>query len=576
MYQVSDAFKTAIKAPCVEFAIQGTIAGKTFTKGNILQGSFVITNQCSSDNEVEIGSVYTGELTATFLNMDLDRYGVNKKTVIPSYGVKLANNTYENIPLGVYNIQEAEWSAVGVSIRAYDNISKLDRECSEQVSGSAFDIATYACNKCGVELANEDFNSFVNGDKYFIEYPENDIETYRDLIHWLAQSLGCFVTANRQGKIEFRKYTQNIADTIDEYHRFEGGKFNDYITRYTGLTVVDMDTDEETVSYYNVIPDTGLTYSLGSNPFLQTSLMSEECRTNVLTAIRQINYVPFEITAVANPAYDLGDILCLPNGLGDETKLFCITKYTLTYNGDLKLKGAGKNPLLSSVKSKTDKSIAGLKRSKDDEKIRYYLFTNVEDILIGDGETKKILEVRFQSMKPTIAVFHAEVLLEAETTVSGITYNDAVGRIKYYFRENLIYDYEPEETWFDGKHILHLLYYFNILDTQMNHFEVMLNMSGGSALIKSADIKACVYGQALYATDNFDGIIKIVENMSDVSASLNGIDVLNPMTEAVSTGSKQTSIATFTENMFGIIATIRGITVTNGMIETVITEVEET
>lgn len=575
MYPVSADYKERIKRPVQRFQIRGTVGGESFTENNILKGSFSITNQCSGEMEVEIGSVYIGELSATFIGLELDRYNTIGKRIIPQYGLLIEEDVYEYVPLGVYTINEAEWSEVGLTVKAYDNMSLMDKNCDTQLSGKAFEIATFACDECGIELANRDFSAFVNSGDDLPEYPENDIETYRDVLHWISQSIGAFVTANREGKIEFRKYNRSVVDSLDEYHRFRGAKFSAFITRYTGMSCVDLDGEEETTTYYNVLPDDGLTYNLGSNPFLQTSLVPERCRENVLTALREINYVPFEVTAVANPAYDLGDILSFPNGLGDGTKLFCVTKYTLSYNGDLKLKGAGKNPALASAKSKSDKSIAGIKKASNEDKIRYYLFTNATEHLVEDGEDEKIIEIRFQCMKPTIVIFHAEILLKADTTVDGITYKDAVGQIKYIWHEMELTDYRPKETWFDGNHVLHLLYYFNVIDSQMNHFEVYLKMIGGSAYIQVAGIKSAIFGQNLYATDNFDGILRIKESMADVPASIATIVMTNSAAELLSYSMQGAEANEYSENMESVIALINAMTINNNMSETVNVEVEE-
>lgn len=575
MYPTSSAYKEVIKQPVQEFRLTGTIAGVEFDAENILKGSFQITNQCSGETEVEIGTVYTGELSATFIGIELDRYNTIGKKIIPKCGVYISPELYEDIPLGEYTISEAEWSAAGLTVKAYDNISLLDQTCNTQINGKAFEIATFACEECGLQLANQDFSAFVNAGTDFVEFPENDIETYRDLLFWIAQSIGAFVTANREGKIEFRKYGRTIVDSLDEYHRFRGAKFSDFITRYTGMSCVDLDGEEETTTYYNVSPDNGLTYNLGSNPFLQTSLVPEQCRKNVLTALQEINYVPFEVTAVANPAYDLGDVLSFPNGLGDGSKLFCITKYTLSYNGDLRIKGAGKNPALANAKSKSDKSIAGIKKASNEDKIRYYLFTNATEHLVEDGEDEKIIEIRFQCMKPTIVIFHAEILLKADTTVDDITYHDAVGQIRYVWHEMELTDYKPKETWTDGNHVLHLLYYFTITDSQMNHFEVYLNMNGGSAYIQVAGIKSAIFGQNLYATDNFDGILKIEESMENVPASIAAIAMANNAGELLAHSMQGAASDSYTESMEDVIALISAMTINNSMSETVNVEVEE-
>ena len=63
-------------------------------------------------------------------------------------------------------------------------------------------------------------------------------------------------------------------------------------------------------------------------------------RTNVLTALQQIDYVPFKVTLIGNPAYDLMDVFSFSGGIADKNKLFCMTKYNFKYNGGYE-SGAG-------------------------------------------------------------------------------------------------------------------------------------------------------------------------------------------------------------------------------------------
>lgn len=512
MYSVSNAYKQAIKEAVQKFHVRGKIGNTSFNTSNILKGSLSIRRQCSNDDELQIGTVYIGELTATFINVDLNRYAYQGKTISLEQGLDIGNS-YEYVPEGKYKIAEAEWSASGMAVKAYDNMAKLDKRVRDmQTIGNLKQIADMACDACGVELANQSFHDFPNGSKTFVIYPDNDIETYRDLLSWIAQTMCCFVIANREGKIEFKRYGTEPVDTLDEYHRFKGGKFADYVTKYTGVSVVNI--KNQTTSYYGLPQDDGLTYNLGSNPFLQIN--ANEAIQELLNALATIQFVPFDISGVTNPAYDLGDVLSLPGGLGDVSKLFCITKRVLRYNGELQLKGAGKNPELASAKSKLDKELAGLARSKNDDLIQYYSFTNSKRIPIADGESEKIIDIRFTSTKITNVIFQAEILLNVETTVNGIDYNDAVGTINYVLNGETV-EYSPVEEWVDGKHILHLLYYLSVEGGVLNRLEVSLSMAGGSVVIKQAELKACIYGQNLVATDAWDGIITIEEEVSDFS-----------------------------------------------------------
>ena len=361
MYSVSESYKQAMKQPVQRFSLDGQVGTVPFTDKNILEGSFAITNQCSGNEQVQIGQVYVAELSVTFLkNLFFQRYSLRKKVIKPNYGIKLSGGSYETIPLGVFNIDKAEWTASGVVIKAYDNMVKFDKSFkAKNLSGTPYDLIKLACNNCNLELnmKESDFNRFANGTRVLNLYGENDIETWRDCVSWVAQTIACNVFADRRGKIILRSYNQTPVDTIDAGNRFTGSSFADYETRYTGISVVSM--DDQATEYYALDEDDGLTYNLGSNPFMQNADSEIMCR-EILHAMEQIQYVPFSVSMIGNPAYDLMDVLSFDGGFADGDKLSCITKYSFTYNGKYSASGVGSDPALATANSKSDKSLAGL------------------------------------------------------------------------------------------------------------------------------------------------------------------------------------------------------------------------
>jgi hypothetical protein len=161
-----------------------------FTEEHILARTFSITGQCSDSSEVQIGQVYTAELKITLLRtLTLPRYSIKGEKIIPNFGL-FTGNVYEFIPLGIYTISKASWAASGVEITAYDNISKLDRTfSSKSLKGTPYELMNRACTACGLELATQkkDFDSFANGTRTLALYPDNDVETWRELVSWIAQ-----------------------------------------------------------------------------------------------------------------------------------------------------------------------------------------------------------------------------------------------------------------------------------------------------------------------------------------------------------------------------------------------------
>ena len=416
MYGVSDTYKTAMHQAVQKFRLTGTLGTTDFTDENILAGSFSITNQCCGNNEVQIGQVYVGELDATFLNLPLTRYSLKGMKITPSFGLMLADGSYEDLPLGVFNISEASWTMSGLVVKAYDNMSLLDKKCNtRQTTGTAYEMALLATEACGLTLGTTEaeFRTFANGTETFSLYAESDIETWRDFISWVAQTVGCNAMAGRDGSIIFRSYGQTVVDTLDEEHRFEGASFSDFETKYTGLSCVNL--ADQTTKYYHVENDDALVYNLGTNPLMQYGVdeTKDALRTNVLTALQKIDYVPFKVALIGNPAYDLMDVFSFSGGIADAKKLFCMTKYNFKYNGGYEMEGVGENPALASAKSKTDKNISGLLAQVEQGKLGITTFTNASAYAIATDDLK-VISIQFATSEANHMQFFGQIIVDVK------------------------------------------------------------------------------------------------------------------------------------------------------------------
>lgn len=511
MYQVSEEYLKQTKRKVQTFRLAGTVNKIAFTNHDILSGSFTITNQCSEQNNVKIGSVYIGELKCTF-KPDLQVPDWTNAQIIVSEGLLIDGTAWEDVPLGVYTVSEANDTEYGVDITAYDNMARFNRSCSVDITiGTPYELLTLACTTCEAELGmtQAEVDALPNGTESLSLYTENDIETWQDFVFWVAQATGTIATMDREGKLVLRSYTQNVVDTLTNHNRFTGSKFSKFETRYSGLSCVNMADD--TTSYYGSDPDNYLTYNLGSNPFLQYGVDSykEQIRRAVLTALLQIDYVPFETSCLCGAMYDLGDIIRCTDGIATG-KLGCVMMYDYTFNGGYKITGFGSDPALATAKSKTDKNLEGLRNNVSTNEILFFNYENASAIQIDDGEFKAIIDIRFTSSVSIGVLFQAEILLEATATEA-----DVIGTIEYTLNDVTIIGYNPTETWKNGKHILSLMYMLMIEENSINRWMVKLNIAGGSIAI--AQVRAVIYGQGLVGTIEWDGFITVEEKLTQIA-----------------------------------------------------------
>ncbi len=577
MYPVSEAFLQAVQGNTRKIYWTGkitTVAGVEyfFTQEDIVKGSGYITAQCCGNSEIELGAVYAAEMGIS-LFLDIDRYTLEDAKVELTYHLRLADGSYEAVPMGIFEVSEANRTTHVLELKAYDYMLRFDRDFNGfETIGTAYGMMALCSTACGVELAQsqEEIEALPNGSELLSIYPENDIETYRDVLYFTAQVLGGFFCINRGGRLEFRQYGNTPVMEIMQKHRFSSS-FSDFVTRYTAVSSTNLRT--QTSEYYAMEEDDGLTMNLGINPLLQFGLEEtrEELCRNILTALSVVNYVPFDSDTIGNPALDLGDVLTFSGGQADSQQITCVTSFTVKIGGRQSLKCVGKNPRLSQAKSKNDKNISGLLNQIEAGKIGIHTFTNASAYTLGETNVR-IISIEFASKEENHAQFFGQVVVDAvadamertanasgtivvpfptsaaggtdgstdassdgstdtseDTSTSADTTDVSVdvslpvtwtedGKVICYVTFELndaeILLHRPVETWHSGKHILSLYYPIeNVVPNITNTLNVYLRMENGSGTVGIGDCIASISGQAMAAAAAWDGKITIEESI---------------------------------------------------------------
>lgn len=549
MYPVSEEYKKAISESSRSFFWTGEITTKqgkkyTFRNKDIVKGSGYISRQCSGSSEIELGSVYAAEMGISLFS-DIDRYSLEDAVITLSFHLKVDGGTYEEVPMGVFYVAEANRKIKTLELKAYDAMLNLEKNFNKGLSSAfPYDFLSLLSKACHVELAQskEEIEALTNGTELLGIYQENDIETWRDFLYYLAQALGCFSLIDREGKLRLISYGIESSKTVDSRHRYTS-TFSDFVTRYTAVSSTNKKTD--IAEYYSVKPDDGLTMNLGVNPLLQFGLEEKRKRiiNNILTALTVVSYVPFESDTIGDPALDLGDVIKFTGGHADETKRSAITSIETKINGKQTIKCVGKNPRLANAKSKNDKNIAGLESSISENKLSIYTYVNALKIAVG-AEKTSIINIEFASGDETNAEFHAEVIMDvksksvdrsvtAETTIEidkeskvitlPVNWNEdgkTVLKAYYVLDGKEVEQFHPTETWLSGKHLLNL--YYPIIEMQANElhtFEVLIELTNGSATIEPQNAMATISGQGLGAQERWDGRITVDEEIKLIELS---------------------------------------------------------
>ena len=580
MYPVSEAFLRAVQENTRRYYWTGKITTKggavyLFGYEDIVKGSGYVSAQCCGSAEIELGTVYAAEMGVTLFSQ-IDRYTLDGARVELSYHLRVADGSFEEVPMGIFEVSEANRTAHCLELKAYDYMLRFEKSFNGFESvGNAWAFLELCCKACGVEMENTraEIEGMPNGRELLSIYPENDIGTYRDVLFFVGQVLGGFFCINRRGRLELRKYGAEPVMEVQGRHRFSSS-FSDFITRYTAVSSTNLRT--QTAEYYALDTDDGLTMNLGVNPLLQFGL--EETRRqlcgNILADLSVVNYVPFDSSTIGNPALDLGDVLTFSGGQADGEQMTCITSFQCRIGGRQSLKCVGKNPRLAQAKSKNDKNISGLLNQIEAGKVGIHTFTNASAYTVAEDDVR-IISIEFAAKEETHVQFFGQavvdvraaqeertasasgsivvpipvagtdagaetggnrdsaredegsagdgsgtggstdITVEVELPVTWTEDGKAVAYVTYEFNDSEILAHCPAETWGSGKHILSLYYPIdNLVPNITNTFNVYLRMENGTGEIGTGGCIASISGQGMAAAAAWDGTVTMGEYVS--------------------------------------------------------------
>lgn len=445
MYNVSNEYLTKMFDQVQTHKLSGMIGSVPFSDSDVIGVSY--TNRCS-DKKVNVGSVNIGTLKLTFLTDILNRGEYYGKAITLSDSLLTGYDendapVWESVPLGTFYVGEAKWTSAGmVNVTAYDCLSKMDEPLAiSQTTGKVYDFCTYIATATHTTfgMTSEECEALPNGDQVMSPYEEANMTTWRDLLSAVAQMVGGFAYAGRDGKWYLKNFSDTSILTIPKNRRISGTTFSDYETYYDTIQYTDIESKE-----VRVIGDGyGLTMNLGSQPFLQYGLpnvVTDRCYA-IVNAIKKMRYTPFSVSGLpALIALDLGDVITLQNDYSGNDSKGAVMYVSWTYNKTVKFDCYGENPNLRSAQSATDKDIAGLMNQTSQNEITYYTFANLQEIEIEPEEETVIASLNFTALQTTTVKIMHEFIMDMIADLG----DDCSYELKYYLNDELV-SYSPYE-----------------------------------------------------------------------------------------------------------------------------------
>ena len=372
MYKVSDTALQLIRGDDRSFEWFGTItlsSGRTvdYTMDNIVQGTGSIRSSCTAPG---IGGVVSKELTIQmFLDIDVEllkeaeieiqcRVLSEGSASIETWGDAddhewsdvngsewgdSSIDISQDIPIGVFKVDQAKRTQDSVKIVAYDNMKKFDIPFKglDNFSQSGYAALQYLCNRCKVDvgISRVEFDKLPNHSRMFTFANVNqDIKTFRDVLSAFASAFCTVAVMDREGKLTLVPCVSDPVRTLTPDDRFSS-EFEDYKTSFTGLYLQYKAGGVQ--EYYSIAAeDTGSIIDLGANPFLQFSEENtrKQASLDIMSKFMDFPITPFEVSIPCDPTLDLMDVLQFTGEHAPSNAQAPITDMTIKINGDMSLR----------------------------------------------------------------------------------------------------------------------------------------------------------------------------------------------------------------------------------------------
>ena len=523
MYPVSEAYLEAIRQRSVETRWYGYIRSKIgmsyyYDISTIVEGSGKVTRQICPGKDIKIGTTCSAQMDLSLRLPQMDRYSLYEAEVTLFYQLRTGSSAWETVPLGIFTVTEPPKRSLDViTLHAYDNMQKFDKPFGVLLTGQPYVLLQYACNACGVELGStqEEIANFTNGTVETYNYQEVEIYTFKDFVGFVASFLCCFAYIGVDGKLYLKPYGMDPVRTIPESWRFEYLP-QDYEAYYTSLEAFFAVTEEtETVS----LSKNGLTYEMGTNPLIQ--FFADDVRLGVLNSIlaklAEAVYTPFTAKVPCDPSLMVGDVLNFTGNHAVDGKLSVITKQVIGINKQMELECTGSDPNLD-VLTDREKQLVNVAKGNNKDGMYYYDYANAEELHIGDGEQARVILFNYVTKKETHIDFHAELKCEVETSEvydeDTDAYTEVDGEIYVTYRSGgaEVTEHYPADTFFDGTHLLHLLYTWWASGNIVSSFEVLIRCEGCSIDIAQGAGRGYLAGVGLVGDGAWDGSVYVYED----------------------------------------------------------------
>lgn len=319
MYNINQDYQKAINAP------SRRIRGRVTIKNKVLSDGVSSIDYISSitGNEMSIGSTNASTVDIKFKTLI---EGLQERELIKvSFTIETESGLVER-QIGEFYLTEIKLDRNNktTAVKAVDKMAFLNDQFKSTISYPALgkNIVQEIVNDCNLRVNNNlNISNLPSFDKKLEKV------SYREMLGYLAQTVGAFVIFNNRGELEFRKLTRTEKRISKSAYLLKGLEVDEVEFRINGISV-DLKDDKEKKILVMGSP-------LGTQVNLSNPLMTQGLLNSIYSEYKNLRFNPFKLNWRGDPFVEVGDWVSIEvsNGI---YKAFPILSLKISFSGGLK------------------------------------------------------------------------------------------------------------------------------------------------------------------------------------------------------------------------------------------------
>ncbi|AGK95639.1 hypothetical protein [Clostridium pasteurianum] len=317
MYNVSQNFLNVIKQNGRTFKATVNVRGTIFDNNNITE--IDLEENVNPTESFMIGGVGSSKLEVTLLNVPSSL--ILENAPVTATISLLVNGSYDDVPLGVFTVDEVDINKNSTKLTCYDNMILLEQAYFSDLSypNSINAVAQDICSKAGVQLATVLPNTQIN---------KIDGYTYREAVSFIASFLGGFARFNRVGQLEITTYNDSGV-SLDKNNYFPNFTTSQNLFTIGKLTCKAGSTTDSNGNSIDNILTAGTN---GNEVQFENPLMTQDQLNSIYNVLKNLSYMPYSMDWQGNQALQAGDKITITDLQGNVYNTLLMDN-KITYKG---------------------------------------------------------------------------------------------------------------------------------------------------------------------------------------------------------------------------------------------------